>query len=116
MDRFGGNVRRLSRGSYNTSPAWSPTGEVIAYVARDGGRYRLKLTTPDGLAEEVLFEDLLSYEDPVWAPNGKHIAATVRYGGEPWIVIIDSETGEKRRLVRGESPAWSPVELRMQED
>lgn len=112
MDKFGGNVRRLSRGSYNTAPAWSPTGESIAYVAREGGLYRLKLATPDGLTEQILFDDYYSYEDPSWAPNGKHLAATVKYAGEPWIVVIDTETGEKRRLVRGEFASWSPVESR----
>ena len=112
MDKFGGNVRRLSRGSYNTSPAWSPRGESIAYAAREGGLYRLKLTTSDGLVEQILFDDYYSYEDPAWAPNGKHLAATVKYAGEPWIVVIDAETGEKRRLVRGEFASWSPVESR----
>lgn len=116
MDRFGGNVRRLSRGSYNTSPVWSPSGEVIAYVSRESGLYRLKLVTPDGLAEENLFDDFLSYEDPSWAPNSKHIAATVKYGREPWIVIIDTETGEKRRLVQGEFAAWSPAERGLSRD
>ena len=110
MDRFGGNVRRLSReGSYNTSPTWSPDGGVITYVSRQDGLYRLKLISPDGLMENTLFEDYLSYEDPDWAPNGRHIAATVHYGRTKWIVIIDAETGEKRRLVRGEMPAWSPL-------
>ncbi|MBN1886177.1 MAG: PD40 domain-containing protein [Candidatus Krumholzibacteriota bacterium] len=109
-DAFGGNVRRLSEsGSYNVSPAWSPHGDAIAYVSRDGWRYRLKLVSPDGLAEEIIHEDDYSYEDPSWAPDGRHIAATVRYGGVPWIVIIDVDSGEKRLLVRGESPAWSPL-------
>ena len=116
MDRFGGNVRRLSRGSYNTSPVWSLSGEMIAYVSRESGLYRLKMATPDGLAEENLFDDFLSYEDPSWAPNSKHIAATVKYGRNPWIVIIDSETGEKRRLVQGEFAAWSPTERGVSED
>lgn len=110
MDTFGGNLRRLTRtGNYNTSPAWSPEGDVIACASRESGLYRLKLISPDGLVEENLFDDYLSYEDPAWAPGGRHIAATVRYGGRPWIVIINVETLEKRRLVQGESAAWSPL-------
>jgi TolB protein len=110
MDQFGGNVRRLTRnGSYNTSPAWSPNGDMIAYSSRDGWLYRLALISPDGMAEEHLFDDYLSYEDPSWAPNGRHVAVTVRYGGKPWIVVVDVDTGKKRRLVQGESASWSPL-------
>jgi len=110
MDGYGGNVRRLTRaGSYNQSPAWSPNGDLIAYSSREGGLYRLRLISPDGLVEETLFEDNLSYEDACWAPDGRHIAATVREGGKNYVVVIDIDTKEKRRLAQGEFADWSPL-------
>ena len=113
MDRYGGNVRRLTvEGSYNTSPDWSPRGDLIAYSSRDGGLYRMRLISPDGLWLETVFDDFLSYEDACWAPDGRHIVAVVRYAGEPWIVIIDIDSGTRRRLVKGETPSWSPLRAR----
>jgi TolB protein len=110
MDGYGGSMRRLTRsGSYNQSPAWSPKGDLIAYVSREGNLYRLRLISPDGLVEETLFDDNLSYEDPCWAPDGRHIAATVREGGRNYVVVIDIDTKEKRRLVQGEFADWSPL-------
>ena len=113
MDRYGGNVRRLTtEGSYNTSPDWSPRGDLIVYSSRDGGLYRMKLISPDGLWLETVFDDFFSYEDACWAPDGRHIAAVVRYSREPWIVIIDIDSGTRRRLARGEAPSWSPLRSR----
>ncbi|MBD3178830.1 MAG: hypothetical protein GF417_04100, partial [Candidatus Latescibacteria bacterium] len=110
MDEYGGNLRRLTtEGNYNTSPDWSPRGDLITYVSREDGLYRLKVITPDGMWQDTVYRDYLSYEDPSWAPDGNHIAVSVKYGNEPWIVVVNVETGEKRRLTRGESPAWSPV-------
>ena len=113
MDRYGGNGRRLTtEGGYNTSPDWSPRGDLIVFSSRDSGLYRLRMMSPDGLWIETVFGDLHSYEEPSWAPDGRHIAVVVRYAGEPWVVIIDIDSGTKRRLVRGESPNWSPLRSR----
>lgn len=107
MDSYGGSVRRVSDGSYDTSPAWSPKGDLIAYSSREGGLFRLKLVSPDGLVEETVTTDNYSYEDPTWAPDGRHVAVTVHYGGQPWVAVVDIDTGEKRKVVPGESPDWS---------
>jgi TolB protein len=113
MDRYGGNVRRLTtEGGYNTSPDWSPRGDLIAYSSRESGIHKLRLLSPDGLWLETVFDDLFSYEEPCWAPDGRHIAVVARYAGEPWIVIIDIDSGTKRRLVKGEAPSWSPLRSR----
>ncbi|MDZ7859536.1 MAG: hypothetical protein U5O15_02505 [Candidatus Krumholzibacteriota bacterium] len=110
MDRYGGNLRRLTMsGGYNTSPVWSPQGDLISYVSREDGLYRLKLASPDGLWVDTVYRDYLSYEDPSWAPDGSHLAVAVEYSGESWIVVVNIDSGLKRRLVRGKSPAWSPV-------
>jgi TolB protein len=110
MDGYGGGVRRLTgNGSYNQSPAWSPRGDLIAYASREGNLFRLKLISPDGLDEETLTDDNLSYEDPCWAPDGRHIAATVTEGGVHYVVVIDIDTKERRRLAQGESADWSPL-------
>ena len=113
MDRYGGNVRRLTtEGGYNTSPDWSPRGDLVAYSSREGGLHRMKLISPDGLWLETVFDDNFSYEDACWAPDGRHLATVVRYAGEPWIVIIDIDSGTQRRLAKGESPSWSPLRSR----
>ena len=44
-----------------------------------------------------------------WEVEVEGSAVTVRYGGKPWIVIVDVDTGKKRRLVQGEAASWSPL-------
>ena len=48
MDVGNGNIRRLTfRGDYNTSPAWSPKGDLLAYTTRSGG-FRVMVVPASG--------------------------------------------------------------------
>lgn len=73
-----------------------PVG-MIAYGAHNvftihsDGSQRRQLTTSGGY-------------DPVWSPDGASIA--YQQGTDIW--LMDSDGGNKRRMVQGRSPAWAP--------
>ena len=102
-----GTVERLTshtQGSFD--PAWSPDGEVIAYIGRDGPRGDLWLRQVEG--SEQTKSDRLSYvRSPVWSPDGKSLAVLSAQGGsfDVWVAPITREggamqIGEFRQLTR----------------
>ena len=86
--------RRLVAGS---DPAWSVRGE-IAFGNTAGG---IDVIRPDGTGLRPLVD---RGAEPDWSPSGRRLA----YGasGRVWTVRADG-TG-RRRLQRGQSPAFSP--------
>jgi TolB protein len=108
MERDGGNVRRLTfTGGYNATPAWSPRGDLIAFVARLGAEFQIATITPDGRDGRLLTKTARSHEDPRWAPNGRHLIYTERGAGDEVISVIDSVTGGRRILAQGSNADWS---------
>ena len=73
MSRSGGNVRRISygQGRYG-SPAWSPRGDLIAFMVIKGGLFHIGVMKPDGSDERLITRSALD-ENPTWAPNGRTI-------------------------------------------
>lgn len=84
----------------------------IAYVSKQGNRYRLNIADWDG---ENVQSSLTSSEpiiSPSWSPDGKRIAYVSFESGKPVVYVHDIASG-KRRVVanfRGSNsaPAWSP--------
>jgi TolB protein len=80
----GGNPERVTfAGSYNISPAISPDGKLLAYVARQGnGAFKLMTLDLDERRRPVrLLTDTSDDESPSFAPNGRLIVYTSREQG-----------------------------------
>ena len=108
METDGANVRRLTfTGGYNASPAWSPRGDVIAFVNRVGSEFQIATITPDGREGRLLTNTSGSHEDPRWAPDGRHIVFTEKNGDTYNISVVDIRTRGRRILAEGASPDWS---------
>lgn len=110
-------ITRAPNGAYD--PAWSPTGEWIAYVARDGVRHDIWLVRPDG-GEPVQVTSTGRNRMPAWSPDGRWLAFfTLAENGFDIRVLPIPEEGpsapaEGRVLVSGravEGPSglsWGP--------
>ena len=100
---------------YNSSPAWSPASDRIAFAGLDnpfGKRayFDIFLVSPTGDSLERLTIDSGNNEDPSWSADGRHIVFTsTRHSGSDIYFINSDGTGEKK-LTSGilcYSPDWS---------
>jgi Tol biopolymer transport system component len=94
------------------APAWSPNGRSLAHV---GG------VDPFGVARDVAIRRLdgsqvrfvaarnpVSYLGPDWSPRGSEIAFHVAVPRSGLSIYVGRADGTKRRLARGNRPAWAP--------
>jgi TolB protein len=94
------------------SPAWSPDGQQLAYVAFERGRSMIWVQhIATGERRKVAAYPGINGA-PAWSPDGKKIALTLSKGGNPDIYVLTLATGELRTLTRhagiDTEPAWSP--------
>jgi TolB protein len=110
----GGNVERITfGGSYNISPAVSPDGRTLAFIARQGNSFKLHtldLSSPG--AQPVPLTDTTDDESPSFSPNGKLIIYATRAGGRDVLMTTTLDGKIKARLVSTTAdvrePNWSP--------
>ena len=103
----------FGEGSYGT-PAWSPTGDLIAFTKRNGDKFHIGVMRPDGTEEKLLTESFLD-EGPSWAPNGRVVMFTRQTPGDdgtPRLHSVDV-TGRNMRPLSIEGaasdPDWGPL-------
>ncbi len=110
----GGSPRLISRyvrteRTNAAGPAWSPTGDRIAYSAMVGGVFQIFTVNPDGTDRRMLTSRGLN-ENPSWAPDGRHLVFSSEGASGHGLWILDTVTGRTRTLTSGRLdglPAWS---------
>src|SRR5712691_6481546 len=116
MSADGTNVRALTypdrHGSYNTSAAWSPKRNWLAYVCRDERRIlKICLISPDGQQWRQLTTGSSNDESPSWSVDGRHVVFSSTRNGRRDIYMINADgTGLERLTTSGrfnDDPAWS---------
>ena len=108
---------------YHASPALSPQGDRVAYVATRDGLFDVFVAPTVGGGEPVKLldgQDNTSFESLrilspglAWSPDGRRLAVAVTSGPDEAIALVDVETGavDRRRPAGVDavvSVAWSP--------
>jgi WD40 repeat protein len=99
--------------SLNYNPAWSPTGDWIAFTSERGGPANLFRMRPDGSDVERLTADAAYDDQAAFSPDGRQIAfVSTRAEGFANLWVLDLATRKARALTTGRGgdfrPAWSP--------
>ena len=87
-----------TRGTYD--PAWSPTGEWIAYARYFSGR-EIRLVRPDGTGDHFLVGGMY----PTWSPDGQRVAFSRYTGDEVAIWSVDLNGRNLQQLSWPTTPA-----------
>jgi TolB protein len=96
------------------SPAWSPDGHKLAYVAFNVRRGRTSLRVQDLASGHV--HTISSHPGinsaPAWSPDGSKLAFTLSYQGNPNIYIYNLNTHQLTQLTHDNAintgATWSP--------
>ncbi len=112
---------KKKRNFYNTSPAISPQGDKVAFIADKDGLFSLFVLDIDKKEETKIvssfrqqdFEELNVLTPGIsWNSKGTKLAVSAKYAGEDVIYIVDIATRKYERINLGfkqiSSVAWSP--------
>ena len=94
------------------SPAWSPDGDMLAYVSFEKKRSIIYVQNIWSGERRVISKHPGLNSAPSWSPDGRSLALTLSKDGNPDIFIYTLNTRDLRRLTRHTAidtePSWSP--------
>ncbi|MDO8756534.1 MAG: hypothetical protein Q7J64_00855, partial [Elusimicrobiota bacterium] len=93
-------ITRLTSLNWCDAPAWSPTGEWIAFTGRAHNKDKMDIFLVDITGGQLrqLTHGEGSNEDPAWSPDGRFIAFSSTRGKRSQIWVMDSD-GSAPRLM-----------------
>lgn len=90
-------------------PRWSPDGGQILFTSGTVmSNIDVWVMNADGSDRRRLTEHAERDQGAAWSPDGRQIAFVSQREGDVAIYLMDTDGGNKRRLVEGREPAWSP--------
>lgn len=118
-DENGANATRLTQArspsEQNRAPAWSPSGDRIAFASnRIGGDFELYWMNNTGSSVSAITQNNCSDTEPAWSPDGSKIAYASNCNGDFDIWLVDAPSGTNpQTLLRRPGfddvdPVWSP--------
>ena len=111
VEEFESMINGNNSGS-NSSPAWSPDGQRLAFVSSRGGNNEIYVMNADGSSPVTLTNNSTYISSPAWSPDGKRIAFESIRDGNSGIYIVNADGSGLVNLINpscsGHSPAWSP--------
>ena len=107
----GGPGQPLLSGGKATDPAWSPTGEYIAFVGRETD---ICIIRPDGTGLRQLTGGQGVNQRPSFSPDGRMIVFSSTRNGKPQLFVMAANGDSQQPLMPDyappqEQPYWSPV-------
>ena len=108
-------ITRLTSLNWCDAPAWSPTGEWIAFAGRAHNKDKMDIFLVDITGGQLrqLTHGEGSNEDTAWSPDGRFLAFSSTRGKRSQIWVMDADGSAPRLMadVPGSSvtPHWSPV-------
>jgi Tol biopolymer transport system component/serine/threonine protein kinase len=107
----GAPSRIIASTRQDSSPAFSPDGNRLAFASDRAGSFEIYISAADGSNPVQLTSMKTGSGSPTWSADGKQIAFDSRANGQADIYLISAEGGSPRRLTKGpydsKVPTWS---------
>lgn len=114
IDTAKGTAKRLTAGSGDEDPAWSPNGDWIVYDKLVGNHdYDLFAVHAETGERRRVTRDSAAQTNPAWSPDGTRLAFAEQLASGKWSIVTMGFDGNGRTRVTGsqisaQEPAWSP--------
>ncbi|MBI2888236.1 MAG: PD40 domain-containing protein [Chloroflexi bacterium] len=107
----GSGARFLTAGPGDHSPAWSPDGTLVAFVAAGGPeRSGVYVVSAEGAQERRVAQGGGLHSRPSWSPDSRKLVFLDRAVGKQGLVVVNADGSELTQIFKGaaNAPAWSP--------
>jgi TolB protein len=94
--------------AFDSDPAWSPDGDLIAFDTERGGVLDIYVMSPDGSNQRPLGPTPLNGWAPAWSPGGTELAYSKENGPPLYYsdITVVAADGSHERRITGDPPSW----------